>query len=80
MPQKQRKFTNGYYPSLESDCDISGKNYEDESDVSVKLKIKKEEKVVDRVDKLRTKWNKVKHTRKHSKKENSELLQSVMPG
>jgi hypothetical protein len=80
MPQKQRKFTNGHYLSFESDCDGYGNISKYKSDFSVKLKKNEEEKVVDRVDTLRTKWTKVNQLQNKSEKTKFELLKSILSG
>jgi hypothetical protein len=74
MPQKQRKFTNGYYLSFDSDCDSHGNIGKDTSDFS---KNKREE---DNVDTLYTKWSKVKQLQKKTDSSKSELLKFILPG
>ena len=55
MERIQRKFTNGYYPSYESDSDNS--NCSENKD--------EKEKVADKVDTLLTNWNKCKELLKN---------------
>ena len=59
MHQKKRKFTNGYYPSDESDFD-SSVDIDGHIDVSAIFRSTKEENVMDEFDILQSKLMKLK--------------------
>eukprot|EP00090_Calanus_glacialis_P003770 TRINITY_DN12803_c0_g1_i1.p1 TRINITY_DN12803_c0_g1~~TRINITY_DN12803_c0_g1_i1.p1 ORF type:complete len:382 (+),score=69.59 TRINITY_DN12803_c0_g1_i1:154-1299(+) len=61
MTEKPRKFTNGYYPSYNSNCDDKSNIENSPSDNSLRFEKHSEKTIVERTDKLGTNWNKVKN-------------------
>ena len=58
MSEKPRKFTNGYYPSYNSNCDDKSDIENSPRDNHRGFKKHSEKTIVERTDKLGTKWNK----------------------
>ena len=77
MSEKPRKFTNGYYPSYNSNCDDKSNIENSPSDNSLRFEKHSEKNIVERTDKLETNWNKVKN---QGGKEPLKLIKSFVQG
>ena len=77
MSEKPRKFTNGYYPSYNNNCDDKSDFENSPIDNHMRFKKHSEKTIVERTDQLGTNWNKVKN---QGGKESSNLIKFVVQG
>ena len=77
MSEKPRKFTNGYYPSV--NCDDKNDIENSSSDNSLMFEKHNGESVYEKTNRLETKWNQLHKQEKHKNK-NSNLIKSIIQG
>ena len=80
MAQTQRKFTNGYYPSFESDSDGVGCSDQCKTDSSENMHNYEKEKVAEKLYTLLRKWSKFKQLRKNPENEEQGTLRHILTG